>query len=393
MKRLAALCLTLVLATSLTSCLSTPRAALDTRGQMAAEVPGFSDVRVASDDPTLTAKLEADLTQNRIAHPAKNLAILALSGGGADGAFGAGVLTGWTARGDRPDFQVVTGVSTGALIAPFAFLGPVYDPQLREAYTSGIATRSMRKRGLGALFTPGVYSSKSFSGLVNHFVDIALIEAIAAKHDSEGGRLFVATTNLDSQSGVIWDIGAIASQGVAQDKASGSEDGRTRARDLIREILAASASVPGAFSPVMIQSVVSENSTTTPINEMHVDGSVTLPFFVLPESMLNWKVPDALKSNGRIYVLVNGNINPHFAVTKFAALDVAARSLDTLTRAQARATLIGIRGFAARNGLTVSVADIPDDFTGGGMMAFDKTSMQTVFDLGFGLSTSGKAFK
>ncbi|ESQ85755.1 hypothetical protein AEAC466_00860 [Asticcacaulis sp. AC466] len=377
----------LLLALCLTGCLSTPREAFNTHEQRKAELPGFTDVRVSSEDENLTAKLERDLIANRQAHPTKQLSILALSGGGADGAFGAGVLVGWTKKGDRPDFQVVTGVSTGALIAPFAFLGPDYDPQLREAYTSGIATRSMKKRPLGALFTPGVYSSKTFSGLVNHFVDVKLVEDIAAKVDDKGGRLYVATTNLDTQSGVIWDLGAIASQGVAQ-----GEDGKIRARDLIRQVLAASASVPAAFAPVMIRTEVNENGATSEINEMHVDGSVTMPFFVLPESLLNWKVPDALKTNGRIYVLVNGNINPHFAVTKYRALDVAARSFDTLTRAQARTTLVSIKGFAARNGLSVSVVSIPDSFTGGGLMAFDKDSMQTVFNLGYDLSVDGKGF-
>jgi hypothetical protein len=125
---------------------------------------------------------------------------------------------------------------------------------------------------------------------------------------------------------------------------------------------------------------------------MHVDGSVTLPFFVLPESMLSWTVPQDLRSNASIYVLINGNVSPHFAVTRNRSLDVAARSLDTLTRAQARTTLISIRGFAARNGVKVLTASIPDDFSGGGLLAFDKDSMKRVFALGYARGLTGEAF-
>lgn len=374
---------------SLTGCLSMPRELFDDTAQKQAQPVGFTAIRMTSDDNQLTERLEQDLRTQRQARTTSGpLSILALSGGGADGAFGAGVLNGWTKRGDRPEFDVVTGVSTGALIAPFAYLGSAYDDRLREAYTSGIATEAMSKRGVGALFTPGMFSSRRFAALVEYFVDVPMIEAIAAK-TGRGGRLYVATTNLDTQSGVIWDIGAIATQGVGRDKRDGGDKGRTEACTLIRQILAASASVPGAFAPVMI-------STQTPdgtrIEEMHVDGSVTMPFFVLPESMLSWTVPQDLRTNARIYVLINGNVSPHFAVTRNRSLDVAARSLDTLTRAQARTTLISIRGFAARNGVSVLTASIPDDFTGGGLLAFDQNSMKRVFALGYARGVAGEAF-
>jgi predicted acylesterase/phospholipase RssA len=354
--------------------------------------PGFSDVRLSPQDPGLPARLITSLRAEVAENPGQPLSILTLSGGGADGAFGAGVLLGWTQRGDRPPFSVVTGVSTGALIAPFAFLGPDYDGRLREAYTSGLATRLLKRKGLSALFSPGLFSSERLVGLVAHFVDNDLIDAIAAEQ-GKGRRLVVATTDLDTQTGVIWDIGAIAAQGVEQSKREGTEAGRLKARDLIRRILVASASVPGAFAPVMINTQSQGGDGSALRSEMHVDGSVTMPFFVLPESMVNWQIPADLRRKGHIYVLINGNISPHFEITNPGPVDIPARSLDTLTRSQARLTLLMMEGFAARNQLGMSVAAIPDGYKSGGLMAFDKPSMQKLFNLGFGLGQSGKAFQ
>ena len=124
----------------LTGCLTVPRDATVLNEAAAASVPEFPNARFNADDPTLAGRLETDMRATAAKTPATGpYQILALSGGGADGAFGAGVLIGWTKRGDRPQFNVVTGVSTGALIAPFAFLGPEYDARLRDAYTSGAA--------------------------------------------------------------------------------------------------------------------------------------------------------------------------------------------------------------------------------------------------------------
>ncbi len=345
---------------------------------------GFDDIRMRSGDVGLKTELEADLRrefrQNR-----EPLHILALSGGGADGAFGAGVLLGWTKRGDRPEFRVVTGVSTGALIAPFAFLGPDYDEKLKEAYTSGVADNLRKSRGLLSIFTPGVLSTNNLQGLVDTYVDTQMVRDIA-REQAKGRSLLVATTNLDTQSGIVWDIGAIAKSAVD----SKSPEQIIRGRDLIRKVLVASASVPGAFAPVMIDVDRQTPQGIEPFSEMHVDGGVTLPFFVLPESLLNWEVPRDLFSGGHIYVLINGKISPQPSVTPYNAINIMSRSLETLTKAQARSNLIAVEGFAQRNGMDIGVVSLPDEFTEGGMLAFEADSMRRVFYYGFQLGASDK---
>ncbi|MGA9659349.1 MAG: patatin-like phospholipase family protein [Asticcacaulis sp.] len=385
---LAALCFL-----ALSGCLTVPRDAPDkafvVNAAASATVPEFPKARFNADDPTLAGRLEADMRETAKKYPkTRPYQILALSGGGADGAFGAGVLIGWTKRGDRPEFDIVTGVSTGALIAPLAFLGPDYDGKLREAYTSGVAAGLTHKRGLYAAFTPGIFQAGELRGLVARYVDDALLLAIA-REQLKGRRLFVATTNLDSQEGVVWDIGAIALE------AQTHPYKQAAALDLVRKILVASASIPGAFAPVMIETNSADNVNQTntdsprhPIQEMHIDGSVTLPFFILPESMLDWTVPADLRRGGHVYVLVNGKINPAYSVTKNNAVTIAARSLETIIKAQARVTLVALRAFAERNGLDVAVTAMPDAFSDGGMMAFDTQSMNKVFNLGYGVGLS-----
>lgn len=345
---------------------------------------GFANARRLSNDPEMKARLEADLRKELSAHRGP-LDVLALSGGGADGAFGAGVLLGWTKRGDRPEFRVVTGVSTGALIAPFAFLGPDYDDRLKEAYTSGVADNLRKSRGLLSVFTPGVLSANNLQALVDTYVDTDMVIAIAREH-ARGRSLLVATTNLDTQSGIVWDIGLIALEAVE----AGSPQRLIEGRDLIRQVLVASSSVPAAFAPVMIDVQRRTPEGVQTFSEMHVDGGVTMPFFILPESLLNWNVPADLVAGGHIYVLINGKISPQPSVTPYNSISIMARSLDTMTKAQARGTLIAVEGFALRNNMTFDMVSLPDEFTEGGMLAFEADSMRRVFYYGFQLGASDR---
>lgn len=370
----------------LCGCAGSPRETFEAKQAAMAQPAGFHDIRVSPEDPGLATRLEQDLRQGLQTNPSAEISILSLSGGGADGAFGIGVLSGWSERGDRPQFSVVTGVSTGALIAPFAYLGPKYDAELKEAYFGEETANLLQSKGLAAFFSPGAYSSSGLKARVAKYVSVPLVEAIADENN-KGRRLQIGTTNLDSQMGVIWDIGAIASQGVAQ-----GEAGKRRARDLIREILVASASIPGAFAPTFIPASFTKEGAPHELQEMHVDGSVTMPLFILPESMLTWQVPPDVALNARLYVLINGNVNPRFTFTKYGTLDIISRSIDTMARAQARATLLGIQSFSSRNGVKVSVASLPDDFKGGGLMAFDPDSMRRVYEEGYSLARSGSVF-
>src|SRR5271169_946570 len=222
-------------------------------------------------------------------YPGQPVNILALSGGGADGAFGAGALVGLTRSTSRPSFSVVTGVSAGALIAPYAFLGPAWDDQLIEVYTSGRAEHLLKSRGLGTLFGSSLYRGEPLKALVDRYATDELIQAVA--HEASTGRLLlVATTDVSTGEPVIWDLGSIAMNGGAG------------ARALFRDVLVASASVPGLFPPVVIR--VQEEQAL--YEEVHVDGTTTVPFLV-PSAFVE-PSPDAsdrLHSTS-VYIMVDG---------------------------------------------------------------------------------------
>lgn len=197
---------------------------------------GFpSTVRIVDDTrDAFETRATRILNQVRAAARGGPVNVLALSGGGSGAAFGAGALVGWTRQGTRPEFQIVTGVSAGALIAPFAFLGPKWDEQLTDAY-SGARTRHLFKpRWLGALFGASVYRGKPLVDLVDRYVTGDLLHAVAAEA-ANGRLLLIATTDLDKEQTVIWNLGVIAAHG------------GDNARKLFRDVIVASASIPGVF--------------------------------------------------------------------------------------------------------------------------------------------------
>jgi hypothetical protein len=319
----------------------------------------------------------------RFAEPARKRAstqrtfdVLALSGGGSNGAYGAGVLAGWTKRGERPEFDIVTGVSTGALTAPFAFLGSSWDDRLTEAYTGKAAGKILKPRGLGMLFHPSVYSAAGLRELVDLNVTDDLLQAIVAEH-KRGRRLLIATTNLDTEETVIWDMGAIAMRG---DPAS---------RQLFKEVLVASASIPGVFPPTLIEI----QGPSRHLSEMHVDGGVTIPFFVAPESLLLWTAAKGQVRPGRLYVIVNGKVGGTFGFTKGKAGAIVGRSWDAMSKALMRTHLAASSAFARRNGGQLFYAAIPDsaelDTSG---LDFESDNRAALFRMGFERAEAGWAW-
>lgn len=300
---------------------------------------------------------------------------LTLSGGGSNGAFTAGLMRGWTERGDRPDFEVVTGVSTGALAAPFVFLGPEWDDELEEAYTGGAASTLLQSQGLGVLFGSGIYKGEPLRALVDRYVDEAMMAAVAAEH-ARGRVLLVATTDIDSQRGVSWDMGTIASVGTPE------------ALELFRTVLVASASIPGAFPPVLISS----NTGDLMFEEMHVDGGVTTPFLAVPETLWSYREPSPMLSAARFHVVINGRLAPSFAVTRDSLGGVLGRSVEILLRSSLVTTLEGNRAFAERNDLFFRYAALPDD-SEASPLNFSPASMRAVFDVGRAGALSGDIWR
>jgi hypothetical protein len=362
-------------ALALTGCGTVSRESYDpARPSQTALLPP-DGIRILANDSINASALGREVSARLSADGSARHTILALSGGGANGAYGAGVIAGWTETGSRPDFDIVTGISTGALAAPFAFLGPRWDDSLKRAYTDGRTQNLLSWRNFAAFFAPSLFNPRSLRKVVDRYITPELLSEIAIEH-GKGRRLLVVTTNLDAQQAEIWDMGALAARG---DRS---------ALLLFRRILLASSSIPGVFPPVMIPKRASDGRA---IDEMHADGGVSMPFLVVPESLSLWTIPGAQPGSGAIYVLVNGQLSPEYGVTPGNLPAILTRSFDIMSKASLRATLLGTAVFAERNGMSLEVAAIPAG-TGASSIDLDKHSMRALFELGRSRGASGEAW-
>lgn len=362
---------------SVAACGAIPRPPL-AAGRLLATPTRLDAFRFPADDPQGFLKLYRKVAERRAQLHLDGIRVLALSGGGANGAYGAGLIVGWTKAGDRPNFDIVTGVSTGALMAPLVFAGPDWDTRLSAAYHDP-ALRGLARDRFTALFQPSLFSSSAIRRLTERYVDNDLLRAISAERD-KGRTLLVATTDLDSQKIIIWDLGAIAAW--AQEPGHDLE-----ALKLFRTVLLASSSIPGVFPPTLI-GLDSEPARPA---ELHVDGTVGAAFFLIPESMALW-TPDHAMRPIDMYVVINGKIGTNFEYTRGAAAPVLMRSIDTLGRAQARIELIAASAFAERSGAPIYVAAVP---TGqpANPVDFSVGNMGALFDLGERRALSHRAFR
>jgi hypothetical protein len=365
---LLAACLCLISIAALTGCASLSRGQASVLWHGDAVPLGFSSsVRTVGDtQQSFMVRSAQLLTRARAAAGDGPINILALSGGGAGGAFGAGALVGWTRQGTRPEFQIVTGVSAGALIAPFAFLGPSWDVRLTEAFSGARTERLLQPNGLGALFGASVYRGEPLVALVDSYVTDELLHAIAIEA-AKGRQLVVATTDLDKEQTVIWNLSALASQGGEP------------ARRLFRDVLVAAASIPGVFPPVIIR--VEESGEI--FDEMHVDGATTASLFIAPEIAGYLTDPLHELQGANLYVIVNGQLGTVTQTTSIATLKIARRGLAAVLQSNARADFAVASAFAQRNGMTVSVTDIPEDYAYGGPLDLRRSRMKSLFNFAF----------
>ncbi len=293
---------------------------------------------------------------------------LAISGGGQRGAFGAGLLCGWTETGARPEFTMVTGVSTGALIAPFAFLGPEYDHVIKEIYTGYSTSDIVEPRStLNTLFGDAATDSTPLQEKLIKYVDEDVMAAIAAEY-KQGRVLDIVTTNLDAARPVAWNIGRIAS--------SGSPD----ALQLIRDVMLASASIPAAFPPVMFD--VEANGQR--YDELHVDGGATSVLYLYPIG-LDWgKLAEKLEVKGRpsVYIIRNGIWRKHYESVERSTIPIALRSMDSLMGSAVLGDAYRIYLATQRDGIDYHLAYIPESFDEESSEPFDKEYMTKLFNLG-----------
>lgn len=300
---------------------------------------------------------------------------LSISGGGDNGAFGAGLLVGWTAAGTRPEFKVVTGVSTGSLTAPFAFLGPDYDDELKAVYTTTKATDIFIPRSfLAAINDDAMADTKPLWKTVEKHVTGDLLRRIAAEH-AKGRILLIGTTNLDARRPVIWNIGEIAASGHPQ------------ALELVRKILVASSAIPGAFPPVLIDVEIEGKK----YQEMHVDGGAMAQVFLYPPS---FHVQDVSRAMGvqrkRIaYVIRNARLDPDWASVERNTMSIAGRAISSLIHTQGIGDLYRIYLTTQQDGVDYNLAFMGTDFTVEYKTEFDPVYMGALFDHGHRLAKSG----
>jgi predicted patatin/cPLA2 family phospholipase len=345
-----------------------------------AQIPYIPNARIWGDTlPTgLQEKLAEIKEQIREKDPEakyKPIDYLAISGGGANGAFGAGLLVGWTAAGNRPDFWIVTGISTGGLMAPFAFLGPEYDAKLKKLYTTTSTKDILEKRSLLSILTAdSVVDTTPLREMLKDVIDVKMLEDIVVEHD-KGRRLFIGTTNLDAKRPVIWNIGDIA------------KSGAPNALQLVRDILMASASIPGAFTPVYIEVEADGHR----YDEIHVDGGTSSQVFLYPASLdIRWATRQiGLKGKSCIYVIRNSRIDPDWETVKPKIIPILGNTVDTLIRTQGIGDLYRIYYGAHRDGMDYNLSFIPSDFDEKPKEVFDPEYMSKLFDLGYQMAKNG----
>jgi len=297
----------------------------------------------------------------------KPLTIMVLSGGGENGAFGAGVLVGWSEKGTRPEFTIVTGVSAGAIIAPFAFLGSQYDDELKSALLGINPDVIVDERSiLGALFGDAYTEGNKLLAYIDLVITDAMIDEIAVQHN-KGRRLLIGTSNLDASRPVTWDIGAIASS---------REPNRYQ---LVRQLIVASASIPGFFPPQFIEVKLNGES----FYEMHVDGGVTRELFYDPLKFDYRALHKIMKSKqpGQVYIIRNGRLRPAASITPHKIAAIMSKSMDSLIASQSLGDAYRAYIGAQRDGMGFNLAYVTDEFVDKpDHEMFDAEHMQTLFE-------------
>ena len=348
-----------------------------------AQIPGIPDAKYWGDnliiDEDWIAGTDAEIKERFSSTYGVEHTYLAISGGGSNGAFGAGLLVGWSASGTRPTFSMVTGISTGALIAPFAFLGPDYDAQLKEIYTT-FSTDDLitKRRPLAGLTSDAMAGTTPLRAMIAKYIDKDIIQAIAAEYQ-KGRELNIGTTNLDAKRPVIWDIGHIASSG------------DPNAINLIHDILLASASIPVAFPPVMIEVEAGGKR----YDEMHVDGGVSAQVFLYPVG-IDWKRLGKIlhvKGTPNVYMIRNAKLEPKWYSNERSTAPIAMSSITSLIRTQGIGDLFRIYLTTKRDGLNFHLAYIPDEFKDDPEELFDPVYMKKLFELGYNMAKEGYPWK
>lgn len=305
--------------------------------------------------------------------------LLAQSGGGADGAFGAGLMAGWSERGDRPRFKVVSGVSTGAIIALFAFLGPEYDDELREIYTT-YNTDQLVGRTFFSGITRGtaLFNTTGYRRLIEKYIDDEIIEKLAAAYH-EDRFLLIGTTNIDASRPVAWNLSAVA--------ASGHPD----AKRLIWDVIQASSAIPAAFPPVLIPVVTSDGALH---DEMHVDGGATEQVMLVSPAVRISDIDIRLdaKFDRRMWVVINNKFDKPYEPVRPRLFSIAERAASSLIGGSGAGDVYRLYAIAQREQAELNAIAIPEDFSAEPDELFDPAYMRKLYQLGYEAGLSGEGW-
>ncbi|NCF80176.1 MAG: patatin [Proteobacteria bacterium] len=348
------------------------------------QVPGIPNARFWGDEapPYAEDLMTLPPKELRARYPAlvdQPIILLAISGGGSDGAFGAGMIDGWTASGTRPVFSFVTGISTGSLMAPFAYLGPEYDYLVKKVYTTYTTKDLVKKRGLiGMIEIDAVADSAPLRAVIAEHVDEEIMQAIAEEY-RKGRFLLIGTTNLDAERPVVWNIGEIAASGAPG------------ALDLIHDVMLASASVPVGFPPQMFEVEVDGMR----YDEMHVDGGVSREFFLFSFGVDDKALSKRLGAEGQaaVYIIRNAKLKPKWHAVERNILQIAGRTSSSFIRTQGIGDLYREFVGAKAYGFDYNLAFIPASFDAESKELFDPEYMNALYQLGYDLASKGYPWK
>jgi predicted acylesterase/phospholipase RssA len=333
---------------------------------------------IRAEAPLLRARFGAELAAGRT----PELDFLALSGGGQWGAFGAGLLAAWTESGTRPEFHGVSGVSTGAIIAPFAFLGPRHDATLREIY-SRYATGDLVESTIvsGLISGTALADTTPLARMIAQYITPDLLEDIAAEY-RRGRLLFIGTTNLDAGRPVIWNIGAIA------------DSGHPEALALVRSLIRASAAIPVAFPPIFIDV---EAPDGTVYDEMHVDGGASSQVtFVSPQLPVAAATRRLFGRNfdRRLWVVMNNDLAPPHAAVRPRLPAIGEAAVSSLIRGSGTGDVYRLYAIAQRDDIAFNVTWIPPDTPCAPPTEdFDRAFMSCLYDFAGDWLRSGEAWR
>lgn len=349
-----------------------------------AEIPGMPGVRyVGGGDMSGLARDAVDSVRKELQYRARQglkgplppAVFVAISGGGDNGAYAAGLLNGWSAAGTRPEFKLVTGVSTGALIAPFAFLGPKYDATLKEVYTTITPKDVLINRGLlGGVMSDAMADNAPLWALTRKSITAELLKEVAAAY-ANGRFLLVGTADLDARRGIIWDMGKIASYGTPQ------------ALDLFVSVMIASASIPAGFPPTMIDVEAGGKR----YQEMHVDGGTVAQVFLYPPT-INVGAQDravGFSRERKAYIIRNARLDPDWANVERSTMTIAGRAIASLIHTQGIGDLFRIYTTTQRDGVDFNLTFIPASFNFPHKEEFDNEYMRKLYDTGYEQGVKG----